>query len=85
MITNATIPVDDSRDLIVTGSGLSQVALINNGPNTVYLGNEQVTVETGFPVASGKTFSISPLHGHDKLYAVCATGETATLKMIRHN
>lgn len=81
------VAVDDSPIVKLTDAGCAprgvDIAFKNYGPNEVYIGDRAVTDVTGQVVAINETFTASQLVGGDALYAVCAAGESASLRVLR--
>jgi hypothetical protein len=73
----STYSVSDSPSQIVLGGNSTEVALINQGPSTIFLGNDtSVSPLNGFPLApmgQGIWNAAQPLFG------VCNSGKSATL------
>ncbi len=64
---------------VLNGTQFPGYRLINNGSNTVYIGDANVTTSTGFPIASTEEFIPSELAhrslrglSKDRLYGVVA-------------
>jgi len=86
MATSAAVAVDDDPVVaLAAGNGIRRdVAVYNGGPNTVYIGGAAVTSAAGYPIASGADL-VYPLGEAETLYGVCATGETAALRVLGSN
>lgn len=88
IVTPTAIAIDDSPAvLIADGSTASMgdkipVIVYNTGTDEVYLGGSDVTKDTGIPLTSGNTFSYD-LGPADKLYGICNTGETCTVRVMK--
>jgi hypothetical protein len=81
------VAVDDSPAVKIvgddTGTLATGVALIRNaGTDEVYLGGSNVTSATGFQLAAATTLPPIPLSSGAEIYAICATGETATVHVL---
>jgi hypothetical protein len=68
--TTVMLPADKTR---------RSAALLNTGTKTLYLGDRDVTPETGCPLPAGATYTDTCAQA---LYGVCAAGETTTLGYI---
>lgn len=79
----ATVAVDDSPAVLLGTGGVGGISsLIKNlGPNTVWLGGPTVT-NAGFPLLINETLEVGSLRGGDKIYGICASGETASLRVL---
>jgi hypothetical protein len=84
MASSAAVAVDDDPVVaLATGTGTRRdIAIRNNGPNTVYLGGSAVTSANGFPLGSGDDIAYS-LGESETLHGVCASGESAALRVIQ--
>lgn len=84
MASSAAVAVDDDPVVAVaTGNGTRHdIAVRNNGPNTVYIGGSAVTSTTGFPLGSGDDMAYT-LGESETLHGVCASGESAALRVIQ--
>ena len=76
----STTPVN-----ITTGSydlveGL-RAYVVNLGPNTVYLGDENVTDSNGYPLALDDKVELT-LDEDEEVYAVCAAAESADVRVL---
>lgn len=76
VLTTATV-LDASSPPAMFGNGCT---VYNDGPNTCYLGGEDVTSTTGFPIASGGSFDLVALPS--RTWAICAPATTATLRVV---
>lgn len=65
--------------------GRSQALITNNGPGTIYLGDEAVTSADGFGLIAGASLAVAPLGPNDRLYAICAAGQSADVRVLRHD
>jgi len=88
--TSSAVAVEDTAVLVIddetTPTGRSEdgrvtYTLFNAGADTVYLGASDVDDQNGLPVAANAALSISIRH-HGKLYAVCSTGESASVRVL---
>ncbi len=66
---------------ILEGTQYPGWRMINNGSNTVFLGDVDVAISTGFPILAGKEYSPQEIahksfrgQNGDRLYGVVATG-----------
>lgn len=84
---------DEAAPLSATDLWVRQfiIQCLSSGTNEIYLGDEDVTDTEGFLVAAGGSLAFDPnraLNGTvqqinlKEVYAVCATGETAALKVL---
>jgi len=62
--------------------GASHAMICVNGLRSIYLGGSGITSASGFPISSGSTWSVDPIHGSWTIYAVTAT-LTSTARVIR--
>jgi hypothetical protein len=82
------VPVDDSAAVEIASGG-SQIgefsALVQNqGADSVFFGGEDVTAADGFEVVAGDSLTFVPPKGSgERLYAICDTGGTAELQLLR--
>lgn len=84
IVTPTAVAVDDSPAQLLAScvGGLTPVTIYNAGTDEVYLGGSDVTSATGLPVVAGQSFSYD-LGARDELYAICASGETATVRVLK--
>lgn len=82
-LEHASFTVGTTPVLIVTipeGNPNTEVCIINDDNNTIYIGDDHVTatagVDKGMPVAKGAIHTLH-LNAEDKLYAVAATQTSA--------
>lgn len=61
----------------------SAVAVYNNGAETIYLGDVEVTTATGYPLAAGEHMSVRLDSPRDSLYGIvaAATEEARVLEV----
>lgn len=78
-VTDEPVRVDQTG--VDEGSSGESVAVLNEGADTAYLGGSDVTDANGFPVPVNGQVAFD-LQQEEALYGVCATGETATLRVI---
>lgn len=90
--TATRVSVTSSSAVIVTegagGQGAGDVGqtgavIKNKGASSVYLGASGVTDSTGFELANGETVTVSEMGYDEVLYARCASGQTATLHVLK--
>jgi hypothetical protein len=87
-VKSVAIEVSDTPVLVVGNGGRfagGSFALINEGPDQVFLGGASVDDVDGFPYTTdddsyGQDF---PSGSNEKLYAICSSGNSATLRVIR--
>lgn len=73
--------VDDAGQVVASGRTGASICLRNLGPGEVFLGNDSVTPEIGFPLRSGESVEIE-LEGRAELRAICASGNTADIRAL---
>lgn len=83
------VEVTDEAAIIVNAANFGVVGremnalIVNTTGDTVYLGGPDVDDnEDGFPLAEGAGVTVA-LVG-EALYAICATGDSATLSILRN-
>lgn len=80
VVDMAALAITDSRAKIFTAGEKRQVSrFFNDGPFTVYTGGKNVDASNGMPVEPGQGWNENEAPDAD-WYAVCATGETATIR-----
>lgn len=72
---------DETKPTGVKEDGRITYAIANTGPDSVYVGADDVTDLTGLPVASGGAFTISIRH-NGKLYAIAENGNEAYVRIL---
>lgn len=75
VIDDTTTPTGVKEDGRITYS------IINIGPGTAYLGASDVADTNGYPLANGAACTISIRH-KAHLYAICASGDDAYLRIL---
>jgi hypothetical protein len=80
---------------IIVTDQITQVVPIDNlnrpvfmqieGNNTVYIGGADVTAAQGFPIVKDSAPLEGGLPSGDGLWAVCASGQTETIRIITIN
>jgi hypothetical protein len=77
-----TTPVEvqtTATQLVAGDHRRSVLAIANTGPNAIYIGNEDVTTDTGFPIAATTgVFSADQHSVMETLYAIAATANQAS-------
>lgn len=59
---------------------LRRATIYNSGPNTVYVGGDDVTAATGFPVANNGSLD---LVAHPaRTWVICSTNQSATVRIV---
>ena len=81
-----TATAQEISSTTASGSAANPTSISIKNPSantgTIYLGGTNaVTSATGFPIAPGEGMDID-LAGGDDVYAVCATGITATVSVL---
>lgn len=77
-----TTATDAAQTLIVVGGGAaSHIAVNNIGSYTAYLGGIGVTSSNGYPIGPSDDITM-PLGERESIYAICATGQTTTLRSL---
>ena len=77
--TNTPVVFKDQANLTFKGV----VVIENLGPNTVYVDVADTVSDTGkYPLVSGRTLEIGDQTAVWGLGLICATGETATVKVL---
>lgn len=80
-ITSTASRVDTAADADAKDGGC--IYLRNSGAQVVYIGASNVTDTTGFPIPATTTLAFDlDLAQSEALYAVCAAGESSTLKVL---
>lgn len=85
---STTVAVDDDPAVAIVSDaqGRREVLVGNEGPGDVFVGAAGVTSSTGVRLAVGQTLSYtSPpeyITGDDAMYAICASGQAATLRVF---
>lgn len=72
---------DETTPTGVKEDGRITYAFANTGPDSVYVGADDVTDATGFPLASGASCTISIRH-YAKLYAIAEAGNEAYVRIL---
>ncbi|HEY3332577.1 MAG TPA: hypothetical protein VGK19_21280 [Capsulimonadaceae bacterium] len=67
---------DTATELVPSDSGRLMLHLTNSGGDAVYIGDETVTSETGYPVLGSSAITVST---RDAVYAITATGVSAAI------
>lgn len=82
-VTDDPVRLDSPEDEEFTDKRRSlALAFWNAGPDTVYLGGTGVDTDEGTPVPGESWSPGFTLGSRDLLYAVCAEGETAELRVL---
>lgn len=86
-ITAGPINVDDSAPVAISGADTDAVrgqavAFKNTGSSSCYVGPADVTDTTGYPVDAGEAMGVDLETTGDQLYAICASGESTTLRVL---
>jgi hypothetical protein len=85
------VNVDDTATLLVSDEsgpvgrnedGRMTYELYNVGPDSVFLGAADVDSESGMPLPANSSRTIAFRFG-SKLWGVCASGETADVRVMR--
>lgn len=80
-LDQAVVAVDDAGALLAAADGARQsVTIFNLAGDTIYIGNASVTDADGMPVAEGQGFVVDKTTA--AVYAVCATGESASVRVL---
>lgn len=80
-VDDVAVRLDSSTDTADTIAGQA-FAFYNTGPDTVYIGDSTVTDDDGLPVAAGSWSPGLALGTGDHIYGVCATGDTAEVRVL---
>jgi hypothetical protein len=73
----------DVRQIVVAADDINRTVYVNIvGNNTAYLGGADVTSSNGLPKAKHTTASAIFVPRNETLYAVMASGETETLRVL---
>lgn len=84
--STAAVAVTDTPAVVILASaaGRRDVLVGNAGPNAVYVGSASVTAATGVPFEVGQTLTYTQAStgGDDAMYAICASGQTASLRVV---
>lgn len=76
----------DVRQIVVAADNQHRTVYINiTGNNTAYLGGADVTDSNGLPKAKHTTASAIVVPAGETLYAVMASGQTETLRVLLPN
>lgn len=81
-IGSARVSVNDTVDEVASARDSGSQLIKNKGSDPVYLGDSAVTSSTGFELAAGEAVVVH-LSGEDKLYGICATGQSVTLHKLK--
>jgi len=82
MASSAVVAVSTTAVALAVGNGTQRdVAVHNMGANTVYIGGSGVTSAAGYPLAID-TDLVYPLGQAETLYGICATAESATVRVL---
>jgi hypothetical protein len=83
-ILATAVAVDDSPAVALPGTALTARKVVdvqNKGPNSIFVGGSAVATTDGIEITKGgnKEFEIGP---SQVLYAICATGQTADVRVL---
>ena len=67
------VTVTTAATLLVTSNRADQMVYLHSGSGTVYLGNSDVTISTGYRMDNGDKFSMQ-LGDNEALYAIASSG-----------
>lgn len=91
LVVAASVHAVQGMTMVTSGAGPTellsghadryQVAVGNPSGSTAYLGSSAVTDTTGYPLAAGDRATLDLVVG-EAIYARCATGGTATLRVL---
>jgi hypothetical protein len=83
-IRAARIAVDDDPQVEIASARDADSFLITNrdAANSVYVGATGVTSAAGYELKAGESIELD-LDGEDKAYAICSTGQSATLHVLK--
>lgn len=82
-IAAAAVAVDDSPAVALPAASLADRKILqiqNLGPDAIFIGPSGVTAGSGLKVEKGATESLEI--GTQSVYAICATGKTAALRVL---
>lgn len=82
-IATTQVSVTDADQIglsVYANASFTQRMFQNLGADTVYIGNDAVTAATGYPIASGETFTDA--FSGSSWYAICDTGDSATVSVL---
>ena len=70
--------------VLLEGANQSRYALlvVNNGADTVYVGLDDVTDETGIPVKAGQSLSLGPPFVTAQAIYACTSGATVNVRVV---
>ena len=84
--TPSPVAVTDAAAVALLTTAVDQAARVmtvfNDGPSTAYLGGADVTAAAGLPLAAGAYLEDQTLAPGSAWYARCATGQTASLRIL---
>jgi hypothetical protein len=81
-LDNSQTAVNDTADIVWSATDTIKEGSIRNvGTNDVYVGGADVTTADGYLLKSGESLALNYYTGN--LYAVCATGLTSDVRMLR--
>jgi hypothetical protein len=82
----ASVAITSSNTSVTFGFTASQVLLINDGPNKVYVDFADTEADlSGFEVRPGESISVSATSstpGRSGIGVVCAVGENSTVRVL---
>lgn len=82
-LRSARVSVDETADLVADARDADSFLITNRAvANSVYIGKSDVASTTGYELKAGESLEID-LDGEDKAYAICASGLTATVHVLK--
>lgn len=86
MAVGSAVIAVDSSDQFELMAGLKRGFIQNLGPNVVYLGGASVTPSDGFELFVSTDAVTLPigLAALEKLYGICATSQTASVRVLTY-
>lgn len=82
------IAVDDNPAVLILGDDTDTLShgtgyfTNRTGGDTIYVGGPNVTASTGYPIAAGEEKGPFDLATGAKLYAICGSGDSATVDTL---
>lgn len=80
----ATVAVSDTAIQILIGTGKTSIEIYNGGTKIVYLGGSGVLSTTGVKLFPESSRIWNKVKSTFNFYAICATGESSTLRVMEY-
>lgn len=84
-VRSAQVAVDDSPvvEVVASDPGGVKARLRNAGPNTVFIGDENVTPSTGYGLTTTEAPFEVCLYEGETVHGVCSSGQTAVVHVAK--